>query len=101
MQNNQRLPVDSTMLIECFRHLYSPQSDSSTRKRADQSLLDLEKYPAPLLHSLLQLFQSTSDPLLAFQALVYFANVVKRNWTVRRRQNEECEFEALKKVIRN
>lgn len=80
--------------------MYSPNSSSEARKQADQHLISLEKNSVALLVSLIELFEEKTDRLLSFQALVYFVNVVKRNWTLRRYNKEHANFEMAKKAIR-
>ena len=49
---------------------------------------------------MLEIFEEKTDKLLSFQALVYFSNVVKRNWIIRRYSKVHVDFNQVKKAIR-
>jgi hypothetical protein len=60
----------------------------------------MESNPVPLLVGLLQLFEHCGQEGMRLQALVYFCNVVKRNWQLRRYHKAHADFEALKRDVR-
>jgi hypothetical protein len=68
-----------------------------TRRSINQRLFDFEKSPIQLMIRLLSIFENNPDESLKLQSLVYFCNVAKRNWTIRRYNKTHSDFGNLKK----
>lgn len=92
--------VERQAIAGCFHALHSASASPQARRAANQQLLELEAQPVALLVRLLELFEGEQHEGVRLQALVYFCNVVKRNWQLRRYNKAHAEFEALKRDIR-
>lgn len=96
----QEQQIDPKTITDCFLALHSSNATPEQRRLANQTLLDMEGNPVPLLVRLLELFEQAGQEGLRLQALVYFCNVVKRNWQLRRYQKAHADFEVLKRDVR-
>lgn len=100
MSQSTTNPIDRTTVANCFLAIHSTSASPEVRKAANQQLLDFESNPVGLISSLLELFEGESHEGVRLQALVYFCNVVKRNWQIRRYNKAHADFDALKRDIR-
>ena len=70
---------------------------TETRRSINQRLFDFEKSPIQLMIRLLSIFENNPNESLKLQSLVYFCNVAKRNWAIRRYNKIHSDFGNLKK----
>lgn len=88
----QELQIDRQTIVDCFLALHSTTVSPEQRRSANQALLDMESNPVGLLIRLLELFETVNQEGMRLQALVYFCNVVKRNWQLRRYHKAHADF---------
>ena len=81
---NLSFTIDPQTIVSCFESILNPNTDSMIRKNADQYLIEAEKNPIDLLPKLMEIVDKNPDQQIKFQALLFFSNVVKRTWTLRR-----------------
>ena len=81
---NSNLIIYPQAIVSCFETLLNPNTEPVTRKNADQYLIELEKNPIELLPKLMDIVNSNPNDQIKFQALLFFSNVIKRTWTLRR-----------------
>lgn len=76
--------INSQTIVSCLESILNPNTDSMVRKNADQYLIEAEKNPIDLLPKLMEIVDNNSNPQIKFQALLFFSNVIKRTWNLRR-----------------
>ena len=83
MQSHEQVP-DANTIINCFATISNHNSSSHSRKEADQRLLSFDHHTVPFIISLLEILEKGQSFEMALKALVYFCNVIKRTWLIRK-----------------
>lgn len=78
----------------------NPTASPQQTREANAYLLECERTSFSFLAVLLQIFEGSQDMNLRLQALIYFNNILKRNWNNKRQNRNSPNFESDKTLIK-